>query len=323
MKKNTTKTRAIIVLCLVVIAGIAMGRQFYSRKHGKIVLQKLQVTHGPIRSTILSTGTVQPENRLEVKPPIPGRVENVLVVEGQSVHAGDIIAFMSSTERAALLDIARSQGATERSYWEDAYKATPLIAPINGVIILKNVQQGQTVTASDAILTMSDRLIVKAQVDETDLAEVKLGQEVEIVLDAYPKHVLPGRVLHIAYDAKTINNVITYEVHVAAKTIPRFMKSGMTANNTFIVASKNDAVLVPAAAIHRDHGSHYVLLPNLNQKGDPISQEVTIGITDGKKTEVISGLNPGDAVLIAGVQASGQGDGQKPSNPFSPFGRRR
>ncbi len=148
------------------------------------------------------------------------------------------MAWLSSTERATLIDTARSQGKEEVNYWQDAYRMTPILAPMNGVIILKSADPGQTVTQTDIVLSMSDRLIVKVNVDETDLAQIKLGQKVQIVLDAFAKEVIAAKVVHIGYDAKTVNNVTTYEVDVLADHIPEFMKSGMTANATFLIAER-------------------------------------------------------------------------------------
>ena len=93
---------------------------------------------------------------------------------------------------------------------------------------------------------MSDRLTVKAQVDETDIAEIHLKQRAEIVLDAYPDRAIPARVDQIAYEAKTVNNVTTYIVDVLPDKTPSFMRSGMTANVTFLTADKKGVLLVPA-----------------------------------------------------------------------------
>ncbi|MCK7497341.1 MAG: efflux RND transporter periplasmic adaptor subunit [Comamonadaceae bacterium] len=102
----------------------------------------VQVTRGDIDVTVLSVGVVQPRNRLEIKPPIPGRVEQVLVPEGRSVARGTVLAWMSSTERAALLDAARGKGPEEVKRWEELYRATPILAPIDGTVILRNVEPG-------------------------------------------------------------------------------------------------------------------------------------------------------------------------------------
>jgi macrolide-specific efflux system membrane fusion protein len=115
------------------------------------------------------------------------------------------------------------------------YQAAPIVSPINGTIISRNAEAGQTITTSDAILVMSDLLIVKAQVDETDMAQIKLKQEAEIILDAYPKTTIPAKVDKIAYEAETVNNVTNYKIDLIPHHPTELMRSGMTANVTFFV----------------------------------------------------------------------------------------
>ena len=100
-------------------------------------------------------------------------MERVLVTEGDVVKQGQVLAWMSSTDRAALLDAARMQSKETSSYWETVYKPTPLIAPISGQVIVQQIQPGQTLGLDSAVVVLSDRLIVKAQVDETDIGRVK------------------------------------------------------------------------------------------------------------------------------------------------------
>ena len=229
------KKRKMAWIAGAVIVGL-VGLYFSAygfRKRG-VVYRVTKVARGDVKTTILSTGTVAPENRIDLKAPVGGRIERVLTEEGRRVKGGQILAWMSSTERAALIDTAQAKGPEELKYWQDAYRMTPILAPGHGgLIILKNVDAGQTVTQTDTVLSMSDRLVVKANVDETDLAQVKLGQRIGLILDAFPNNPLDGKVYHIGYDAKTVNNVTTYEVDVIPDEAPTFMKSGMTANGYF------------------------------------------------------------------------------------------
>lgn len=268
------------------------------------------VEKGDISLLILSTGTVQPENRLEIKPPVPGRVEQVLVKEGQKVNKGEILAWMSSNERAALIDAARSQGKKELKRWEELFRPTPIIAPIDGTIILRNVEEGQSFTTTEAILVMSDRLTVKAQVDETDMAFIKLKQESEIVLDAYSNTKIPAIVDQIAFEAKTINNVTTYIVDVLPKDTPDFMRAGMTANVTFIIENKSGITLVPTEYIKMDEEFPSVLIRD--SAGNILDKKIIIGISDGKRTEVLEGLTIGEIVLLEKQQKAKTSD-----SPFS------
>ncbi|MBI2441735.1 MAG: efflux RND transporter periplasmic adaptor subunit, partial [Lentisphaerae bacterium] len=173
---------------------------------------EVRVERGNLQTMVLTTGMAKPQNRLEIKSPVAGRVEQALAAEGDKISKGQVLAWMSSTERAALLDAARARGATELAYWEGLYKPTPLVAPLDGDIIARKIEPGQTITASDVLYVMSDRLIIEAQVDETDIGRIALLQAAEITLDAYPQNVISGHVDHIAYEAKLVNNVTTYMV---------------------------------------------------------------------------------------------------------------
>jgi macrolide-specific efflux system membrane fusion protein len=227
---------------------------------------------------------------------------------------------MSSTERAALLDAARTKGPEELKRWEEMYRPTAIIAPIRGMVIARNTEPGQTFTANDAVFVMSDLLTVKAQVDETDIALVKLRQPADVTLDAYPEHAFKGQVEAIAYDAKTVSNVTTYEVDVQPHNPPAFLRAGMTANVRFHVASKENALLLPSAAIRVRDGGTYVLVP----AGDgTVEREVRVGLTDGRNSEVAEGLAEGDKVLIAQLRKNGTGNEKRTSSPLTPGSRKR
>ena len=305
---------------LLIVGGVAIVVAtiifFTLRNTGSDILYKESVVEkGSIAITILSTGTVAPENRLEIKPPIPGRVEEVLVKEGEKVKKGQILAWMSSSERAALMDAARAEGAGAVKRWGEMYRPTPVLSPINGTIILRNVESGQTFASTDSILSMSDRLTVKAQVDETDIAQIKVGEKAQIVLDAYSTQKVPGTVDKISYDAKPVNNVTTYEVDVLPVETPDFMRSGMTANLTFAVSNKENIVVVLNQALKNTNGVTTVMVKNGDQK---IERELELGVTDGRQTEVLSGLSPAEIVLIPQMTLKGK---PKTGSPFSPMGQ--
>src|SRR3954462_14818386 len=136
MKKWLIAGAALLILAIG--AYTITQRQKQSRR-ARGNAQVLVVQRGSIEDTVEATGVVQPLNRVEIKPPIAGRIEKLLVEEGTRVKAGQILGWMSSTDRAAILDAARAKGEDELKHWEDAYKPTPVIAPLSGTIILKNV----------------------------------------------------------------------------------------------------------------------------------------------------------------------------------------
>ena len=238
-------------LIALVIVGLGWAAySFWPRKAAQtFTYRAATVTRGDLAKSIQASGSVAPQNRVDLRPPFSGRLEEVLVREGDWVKKGQILAWLSSTERAALLDAARARGPEELKKWEDLYRATPMLAPISGTLIARSFEPGQGVGASDAVLTVSDRLIVKANVDETDIAQVKVGQAAQLTLDAYPDQPFPAKAVHIAYEARTVSNVTVYEVEVAADKTPAFMRSGMTASVDFYTEKHPDVLMIPNEAI--------------------------------------------------------------------------
>jgi len=310
------------LIVAVLLAGLTVFFLVKGLKKGADVglFREVEVVKGDIEVTVLATGVVQPENRVDIKPPISGRVEEILVQEGARVKKGQVLARMSSTERAALLDAARAKGDEELKTWEEMYKTTPILAPINGTIIQRNLEAGQSFTSSDAVLVMSDRLIVKASVDETDIANVKVNQLATIVLDAYSDKPMEAKAIRIAYDAKTVNNVTTYEVEVLPEHVPPFMRSGMTANVTFQIRSKKDILIVPKTAI-RGSGKPQVWVKGPD--GEKVEREVDLGESDSKMIEVVSGVNEKEILLVPEYRPGERKTGGSPFAPGQGGGRAR
>ncbi len=291
-------------------------------ENGTVVVE-IKPKVGAIENIISTTGTVLPKNRLEIKPPVNGRVDKILVQEGEEVKTGQTLGWMSSTERAALLDAARGQGEEILKYWQEVYKPIPLISPIDGEVIVATTQPGQTVTTSDAVIVLSDHLIARAQVDETDIGKIAAGQNAAIVLDAYPETKIEAKVEHIYYESKTVNNVTIYEVDLLPEHVPSFFRSGMNAAIDFVEGGKDDAVIVPAEAVIKENGKTYALIKqNANDK-DGRKQPVELGISKDKDVEIISGVSANDTILLKtkkyALPKSSAG-----TNPFMPSrGQRR
>jgi len=296
MKNNLRK----IGIGLLVVAGLIIVLKATVFKEGGTqgeITQIVKPAVGTIYTTISTTGTVLPKNRLEIKPPVAGRIESVEVKEGDQVKVGQILAWMSSTERAALLDNARGQGEETLKYWEDAYKPIPLSAPIDGEVIVATTQPGQTVTTTDAVVVLSDKLIVRAQVDETDIGKIKLGQEATISLDAYPDIAIKAKVDHIYYESETSNNVTIYKVDLVPDEVPAFFRSGMNATVDFKAEARENALLVPVGAVHKENNESYVIVKEEGAT-NPVKRVVKLGITDDKNYEVLSGVTAEDTLLI-------------------------
>jgi macrolide-specific efflux system membrane fusion protein len=311
--------KMIFILILLALAG--GGFWFYKGHKAKAsALAEAQkfvpakVELRTLRQTIDSTGQVSPDNRLGVKSPVAGRIEQLLVKEGDPVKKDQMIAWISSTERATMLDTARAKSEEDLRYWENMYKASPLVAPMAGTVIDRAFEPGQTISANDAVVVIADQLIVVGQVDETDIGSVFTGQSVSVQLDAYPDTVFSGSVRNIAYDSRMISNVTMYEVDVLPDNLPDFARSGMTATLTFLVAEHKNVPAVPTAALEYRKGKAFVRLPAKNGSV-PEAKPVKTGLSENSFTEIIQGLDAGDEVLIPQiVRKASNGE----SNPFMP-----
>ena len=316
------KKWTVFVLVLLVI-----GVGFYLKKKtgAKAGMEtvKMHPEYGPIQQVVSTTGVVQPQNRLEIKPSVGGRIEKIFFQEGDTVKAGDVLALLSSTERSSLLDAAKLKDAATYKYWEEVYKPIPLVSPIDGQVIVRNFEPGQTVTTADAVLVLSDRLIVQAQVDETDIGYVRKGQKALLTLDAYPDIKVEGVVSHISFESVEVNNVTIYDVDIIPDKIPDVFRSGMSANVEIIRAKKDKALLLPSYVIQNGkHGQAFVRIETSNGKTE--RARITTGITDDSHTEIVSGLKETDTVVWTRESQAGMRQFQQGgTNPFLPQRRRK
>ena len=311
------KLKIIFIVLAVLIVSALIIIKIKGKGSSVEVTKEIAPATGTIETFISTTGTVLPKNRLEVKPTVGGRIESILVQEGEKVKVGQPLAWMSSTERAALLDAAEGQGDKILNYWKEVYKPIALLSPIDGEVIVATTQPGQTVTTTDAVIVLSDHLIVRAQVDETDIGKIKLGQGAFITLDAYPGTKIKASVEHIYYESQTVNNVTIYNVDLLPENVPLFFRSGMNTTVDFKVESKENILLIPVEAVHKDKNGDYVLVKQEGSK-EPEKRSIKLGITDDKNFEVLSGISANDRIVIK-TQKYTLPKNTTGSNPFSPM----
>jgi len=306
------------IIALLVVAVLAGGGWLYyskTKKAKKVHFDSATATRGTITEIVDTTGDVEPLNRVTVNSPVGGRVDKLLVEEGDKVKAGQILSYLSSTDRVAIVDAAKASGAGEVSKWEDAYKPTPILSPLEGTVILRAVVQGQTIASNTTIYALSDDLIVVAQVDESDIGRIKIGQRADIILDSYPNRKTKGTVFQLLQEGKNVSNVITYNVKIRPDTIPPFFKSGMTTDIKITMSSKKDIVMLPIATITENADGTKTVLKG--DKMNPQPAQVKTGLQDDVNAEIISGVDEGETVYYKSTFTAQQNSA---SNPFMPSG---
>ena len=236
---------------------------------------------------------------------------------------------------------ARQQVATSK---ESVTKAqtnlgyATITSPIDGVVLSKAVEEGQTVAASfntPELFTIAKNLTdmrVIADVDEADIGDVREGERVTFTVDAYPNDKFEGEVTQVRQEATTTNNVVTYEVVISAPNNDLKLKPGLTANVTIFTAERQGVLSVPSKALRFTPTQGTVgkmKIVDIKGKNKVWTMEnntikahaVQIGMTDGINTEIISGINEGMTV-ITGIQEinlapAGMPETQERS-PFAP-----
>jgi HlyD family secretion protein len=214
-------------------------------------------------------------------------------------------------------------------YSKDQLDKTYIRTPISGTVLQLAAQQGETLAAglsAPTLIIVADleRLQVDAFVDETDIGKVRLGQPTDVTVDAYPHHVFKGRVTKIAAGSTIQQGVVTYDVTIAIQDPKHLLRPDMTASTTIDTGTRSNVLLVPAEAVKL--GARGSTVNVLAQKdGHPAVEprRVRTGGSDGVNTEIRSGLQEGETVVLAGLnQAQGQ-QRRGGSSPFGPSGGRR
>ena len=214
-----------------------------------------------------------------------------------------------------------------------------ITSPIDGVVLSKSVEEGQTVAASfntPELFTIAQDLTnmrVIADIDEADIGGVVEGQRVTFTVDAFPDDSFEGRVTQVRQQATTESNVVTYEVVISAPNKDLKLKPGLTANVTIFTLEKNNVLAVPAKALRftpnemllsKTQRIEDVKAPHKvwTKEGDVFkAHAVETGTTNGMITEIVKGLAEGAEVLVDFKIATQQADqqrGEQANNPFMP-----
>ena len=187
------------------------------------------------------------------------------------------------------------------------YEDTIVTAPFAGTVTQRYAVEGSFVTPTTAasasasasassILTLVQGLEIIAKVPEVDIGQLKAGQKVEIIADAYPEDVFQGTVKRIAPEAIVEDNVTSFEVRILLVTGEDKLRSKMNVDVTFLGEQLNDTLVVPTVSIVTQKGETGVM--KLNSQNKPEFTPVTIGLTIKDQTQILEGLNPGDRVFI-------------------------
>lgn len=252
-----------------------------------------------------------------------------------------------STYKTAQLAVTASKAAVLKAQTNLGYAT--ITSTIDGVVVSRAVEEGQTVAASfstPTLFTIANDLTkmrVIANVDEADIGEVKEGQRVSFTVDAFPEDEFNGKVVQVRLEATTTSNVVTYEVVIDAPNPDLKLKPGLTASVNIYTMEEKDVLVIPSKALRfnadpeilkgikdltiaepiqqpdeKDKTKKIVWVKTANKIS---SKLVSIGMTDGINTAITEGISAGEEI-VTGISSKTNGaisEGEKQNGESSPF----
>jgi len=237
-----------------------------------------------------------------------------------AIREGDIIQASAQVERS---EASVRNAKTQLGY-------TTIVAPRAGVVTKRYVEEGSIITAGRAsfsgtgagvsIVDIADvsRMFALVSVDETDIAQIEVGQQVDVIVEAYPDEIFEGKVTKIAPQSVTEQSVTTIPVTVEIESPDRRLKPGMNVTCDFITGRVENVIMVPGEAVNEDDtGATVTVLKG----GKQIKRKVEIGLIGKDYTEIKRGLKVGEKVVTAIIEPTIPGQmGGAMSGPGGPGG---
>ncbi len=288
----------IIVFCAVLAVSLGcMG-------NGGQEVNTIKAVKGNLTVKVQSTGTVRSNNEAKLTTVSSGRVSDVFAAENESVVKGKILLKLDSTAQAekdynriaslASKGFMPSQSAEQA---RDQWKNTFISAPFSGTIVKKFIEKGETLYGGNQAFLLADlnEMTVESNIDESDIGQVNIGQDAEVVLDAYKDTKLHGKVTFIARSSLEVKEKgITYLVKIKLDTSEKLLRLGMTGDVYINAASKPDVIILPYTAIGDDKDGRYVLVV---EKDKAVRRTVQTGLESYDSTEIVAGVKEGEAVI--------------------------
>jgi HlyD family secretion protein len=348
-----------ILVLTAVAAGGYYYYQSRGQTSSATTQQTVQVERRDLSSIVSATGTIKPVNMVDISSKITAQIKEVKVKENEQVKAGQVLVVLEDSGLQAKVTQAKEKlnnaavkyqrttrlntiGGSSNEQLDNAsmdyniakanydevmssLNETIIVSPIDGSVIGKPLTAGemvaQGVSNPTVILTVADmsKMQIEANIDQTDIGKIVLGQKVTFTVDAYPNKEFTGTVAIISRKSVVSSNVTYYPVTIDVNNAENMLNPGMVARVSVTVSESKGALSLPLSAIRTDKTGKYVVVPGLN--GQTKNVPVTTGNTGEDRVEITSGLSEGDKVVVSqpktqtqtsGQQGSRQGTGARP-----------
>jgi len=328
------KVLIITVIIVIVLAGGYFGYTRYYAQNNQQKTQQitdkntLEVQTGSMKKTISASGNIFPIEEQNLTFSTDGTVAAVNVEEGDNVEEDKILIELKNNQ--AQLQFVKAENQLKNARINGSPNAikeaeldyeiakerlddTQLKAPYSGVITELLVQKGDYINSGQEVATLIDnsQYEVKANIDESELANLEIGQNVEISMEALPGLQLTGQLTEIGSKAESTSGVVTIPITVLINSVHDSFKPGLSADMDIIVGQVQDKIIIPVTAILNKEGKKYIQKVVGENTQDV---EVTTGLTDGLRVVIESGLESGDEIVVnsaAMAQSGNSGQTQR------------
>lgn len=208
--------------------------------------------------------------------------------------------------RQAQAQVSQSRALLDQT--EEEYRNSTIVSPIDGTVLSRDVEVGDAVSSilvvgssATLLMTLGDthEVYVKGKVDESDIAKVYIGQPARIKVESYKDRTFNGKVTKISPMGVEKDNVTTFEVRVSIDNAKGELKSMMTANGEIVLEDHKGVLMVPEGALIYDKDRNAsVEIPDPSARDGKKKITVTVGISNGSKTELLTGLKEGEQVIL-------------------------
>ena len=322
------------VIIWIVIAAAVLGGIFFYFKTKKTEVERVTETVkiGNVMRTVSVTGEVIPEKQADLAFETGGKIKSIEVEVGDEVEKGQAVAALDASviesqlkEARAALDIQKEKLDLSRRKWDDLkpeekaakklavdqaragvqtikeqLKKAVLYSPFKGVVSARAAEPGEIAQVGAAIVSViqEGELKIEAEVPESDIAEISLGQKADVTFDALPfDEVFKAEIISIEPDAAVIQDAVYYKVKLKLENVDQRIRPGMSADVDILTAQKNNVLIIPERAVKDENGKKTVQILLEGEKTKEV--EVETGMRgDGGMIEIKSGLKEGDEAVV-------------------------
>ncbi len=251
----------------------------------------------------------------------PAAAEDVAITQSQIDQAEAQLAQLIDRPRAEDVAVSQAQvdeAALSLEQAKEQLEDTLLTAPFDGMVLSVAVNAGEWATPGMPAIVLSniDNLVLDILLDEIDVAQIAVGQTVRLSFEALPKQEIVGTVTRIAPAATQTSGGVAYKVEVSFDAGELPIKLGMTANVDIVTDQATDALLVPNRAITADRTAGRYYVTRTDALGNTEKVEIGIGLRDDDYTQIVSGLDEGDSVVLQTMNLKDSDPAMQPMGPM-------